>query len=182
MIVKIKETPRLWRFALFVVIAVMLLAYVFRPQPDPGEETLVPPGEIAVPGGTLPAGQVTGVEPPPRVDALADARIARDRSRSQELEGLAALASNQKLADETRAAAGERLVGLTQRQARELEAEGLLRARGYPDAVVFLHLDAGEVILKTDVELTAAQAYAVAEVVARTSGLSVQQVSVLPRP
>lgn len=179
---KIKETPRLWRFALFIVIAVMLLVYVFRPQPEEATDTLVPPGEMAVPGGTLPASVLTGEEPPERVDSLVDARLARDRSRAQELEGLAALAANQKLADETRAAAGERLVGLTQRQARELEAEGLLRARGYEDAVVFLHLDAGEVILKSDVELTAAQAYAVAEVVARASGLSVQQVTVLPRP
>lgn len=180
--VKIRETPRLWRFALFVIIAVVLLAYVFRQPPEPAAETSAAAGELDVPGGTLPVTLVTGDDAGPRPDSLADARMARDRSRSQEIEGLAALAANQKLAEETRASAGEQLVGLTQRQARELEAEGLLRARGYPDAVVFLHPDAAEVILKTDVELTAAQAYAVAEVIARTAGLSVQQVTVLPRP
>lgn len=179
---KIKETPRLWRFALFIVIAAVLLVYVFRPQPPESSDTLVPPGEIAVPGGTLPVDAVVGNEPAARLDSLADARLARDRSRSQELEGLAALAANKTLADATRAAAGERLVGLTERQARELEAEGLLRARGYEDAVVFLQPEAAEVIVKSDVELTAAQAYAIAEVVARAAGLSVQQVTVLPRP
>lgn len=179
---KIKETPRLWRFALFIVIAVMLLVYVFRPQPDPASETIGSTDELPVPGGTLPASVVTGDDTAARPDSLADARLARDRSRSQEMEGLAALAANQQLAEETRANAGAELVGLTQRQARETEAEGLLRARGYPDAVVFLHTDAAEVILKTDVELTAAQAYAVAEVVARAANVSVQQVTVLPRP
>lgn len=179
---KIREMPNVWRFALFVVIAVMLLVYVFRPRPEPVSAPPVSEGEVTVPGGTLPAALLTDEPPAARTDSLADARLARDRARSQEMESLAALAANRELTEDTRAAAGAELVGLTQRQARELEAEGMLQARGYPDAVVFLHPGAAEVIIKSDVELTAAQAYAVAEVVARASGLSVQQVTVLPRP
>lgn len=184
MIVKVKETPRLWRFALFLAIALLLLVYVFRSRPEVTDGAAMPPDTVLVPGGSLPAAVIAGTEiPATRMsDSLADARVSRDRARSQEMEGLAALAANQKLAEETRAEAGQRLVGLTERTAREVEVEGLLRARGYADAVVFVHMDTAEVIVKSDIELTAVQAYAIADVVARATGLSVQQVTVLPRP
>lgn len=180
---KVVEKPNLWRFALFVLIAISLVAYVMRQRPTIDTASMQDPTEITVPGGSIPTATGRG-EPAVtiRPDALSDARLTRDRARSQEMEGLATLAENHKLADEARAEAGQQLVDLTQRTAREMEAEALLLARGYAEAVVFVHSHTAEVIVRTDTELTTAQAHAMADVVANATGVPIQHVKVVPRP
>ncbi len=137
--------------------------------PSPGTATL--PGQGQLPAAA--AGNTSGL--------FALTRLSRDRARSQEMELLQRLLDDQATDTQTRTRASERLFALTTRISQEASIEGLLVAKGFPEAVVMLE-ETGAIVLVEAATLDKVQVAQVADVVYRVAGIAPDKVTVIGRP
>ncbi|HCC33501.1 MAG TPA: hypothetical protein DEQ28_06350, partial [Clostridiales bacterium] len=77
--------------------------------------------------------------------------------------------------------AAARWLTLTERMGQEVDAENLIRARGFADALVVLKDDAATVIVRAN-ELAPLEVARIADVVIRTAGVRPENISVQARP
>lgn len=112
-------------------------------------------------------------------DFFIEARLERDRVRSEEIQTLKELASDDKVSGDIRIKAQRDLLALSNRRAREAEAEALLRAKGYERAVVFLNERGAVVIVWLD-RVTMEDASRLADMVAAATGVSIADVRIVP--
>ena len=77
--------------------------------------------------------------------------------------------------EENRKEAQARLILLSEEQAKEVEIEALIKAKGFADALVYLHSDSVHVLVKAP-DLTADEAARIGDVVARSSGLPLENI------
>ncbi len=171
------DRRRAGRLLIFILVVAALLAYVVAKRPE-FRATVDPVRGPGATGGTTPMEPRLGLER----EFFADYRADRERSRAQQLELLEQLATDQRADSESRREAGRMIVGIGQRIGQEGELEGLLKARGYQDAVAFLHTQSAEVVLRTQRELDRAELAAIAELVTRTAGIKAQNLAIIPRP
>lgn len=187
------------RFGLFVIIALSLIWYVSAKRADfyrqtagaagdgPVVPALAPATPTAVPGRSAPDVGTPAVDSRdiPSVllqkDFFAEYRLDRDRARAREIETLRDLTANSALGEAGRKDAGSRLMRLTERGSQEVQAEALLKAKGFDDAVVILRDGSAEVIIRTSEELTRPQLAIIADVVTRNTGLKASKVSISAR-
>lgn len=114
-----------------------------------------------------------------RRDFYVEARLERDRSRSEEKQLLQDILADQKSTPEARGEAQRRLMELTRRAALESEAESLIRAKGFPDSVVFLN-ERGAVVVVRARALSPGQAARIADATAAATGLPFAQIRIIP--
>ena len=112
-------------------------------------------------------------------DYYVEARLERDRARSEERQLLQQIAADEKSTPEARADAQWRLMELMRRAAREREAESLIRAKGFPDSVVFLN-ERGAVVVARARSLNPADAAKIADATSAATGVSFSQVRIIP--
>lgn len=184
------------RFVAFLVIMALVFGYIawkwqeFNRQTvaDDGGVPLVVVGEGSGSGSSASgdeavpaAGGTVTAEAPEAPSSLAEARLERDRARSQRMEILKGIIDNPNVGAETRSKAEQELLTLSQRSTQEVEIENLLRARGFADAVVYLYEGAAVVVVRAE-SLTPAQTAQVADTVARVAGIAFDAVTVLAKP
>lgn len=114
-------------------------------------------------------------------DYFIESRLERERARSQQLEWLKSIAGDDRVSADARQRAGNEAVTLVNLTAKEAELEGLIRGKGFEDAVVYLFDSAAIVVIKTE-ELTAADVLCLADLVVRVASLAPDRVSVVSRP
>lgn len=184
------------RLLIFLAIAAALTWYVLSKRDefyDAARGTPADPPAGATSAQALPAGAIPGAVPTsagtlirepafPSSDPLADGRLSRARARSQELETLRGLAENPSVGEPARAEAARKLVELLELARRETDVEALLRAKNFADALVFLHRDHADVIVRTQADFGRDQAAAVIDLVVRATGLRADRVAVVARP
>ncbi|HHY91730.1 MAG TPA: SpoIIIAH-like family protein [Firmicutes bacterium] len=148
------------------------------PEAPPHESAqLEPPAEGASPEVKGP--NVTA--PGKRTDYYTEQRLERDRIRSQEMDTLREIIHNPNSDEANRREAHARLLFLSQQGAKEAEIEGLIKAKDFPDALVYLHPDAVHVLVKVE-EITADQAAKIGDIVATASGLPREKIIIDTRP
>ncbi|NLS45184.1 MAG: SpoIIIAH-like family protein [Firmicutes bacterium] len=179
-------------FALMVVIAVILGIFIgVRNVGMQQNEGLYSVGEILDTGmesDKLSTGQSPEVsfEDPMGetseewTDSLDALRMERSRTRSRNIEALEAMAGNLDLSEEARAAAGIQLLDISKRTEAELEAEALIRARGYKDALVFTKGDSCDVVISGEV-LGKADAEQIGDIIARYLGVELANITIIER-
>lgn len=153
--------------------------------PGKGQEGTAPTAGIPAAGEkpALPlethrqAGEAQGEE----AAFFVDYRLDRERARSQEVEMLREIVSNPQSAAETRKAAQEKLLALSQNMAREMEVENLIRAKGFKDAAVYLDSGGATVVVQAP-RITPEEARRIAELISRSTGVAEQNVVIIPRP
>lgn len=110
---------------------------------------------------------------------FAGARLERERARSREAETLRRAAEAAQEDEEFRRAARQRLLLLGERTRKEKEAEILLRARGYAEALVLFH-DRGAVVIVGRARMNPRDTARIAETVAEVGGIPGDKVRVIP--
>ena len=103
------------------------------------------------------------------VSSFADFRTERERVRTQELTSIDSIINNENTDTQTLAEAQKMKLELTDTMGKELLIEGLLKAKGFEDAVITISDTAVNVIVKQK-DLTKQQVAQVLEIVLREAG------------
>ena len=104
-------------------------------------------------------------------------RIARDQNRSREVEIIERMLQDDRLSGEERRELLQRLFELVRQRELEENAEGLLVARGYSDAIVVLGQSGAEVVVADPLERE--EAARVGDVVARVAGVPLDAITIV---
>lgn len=152
------------------------------PAPAAPGTALPVPGAVSlpVPGTPLPApGAVAagGVRQP---DFFAEYRLERDRARGQEREMLWQVMTGPAGTDEARRQANMRWLALSATMGLEAQLEGLIRGRGFEDAVVFLGEGTAQVVVKAP-SLTSQEAARIGELVRQVANVKPTGISIVQR-
>lgn len=102
-------------------------------------------------------------------------RMERDRSRAMQIEQLKEFLQFESLSTMDTQARNE-LMRLLQRTEQEIQAEGLLRARGLMEALVVV-ADSGAIVVVTD-SLTQSEAGSIGNVVANVTGIPLDRITI----
>jgi stage III sporulation protein AH len=162
--------------------------YVFSWDPVPSslrEAQGGDPGATAGVGGTPPTGTTGGgasitTAGEGQANFFAEFRLDRERARGQQLENLREMINNTKVDEATRRSAAAEWLALTRQIGKELEIEGLIKAKGWADCVVFLQTGACTVVVRAD-KLTQAEVARIGDIVVRGTGLAAQAISISAR-
>ena len=103
------------------------------------------------------------------VSSFADFRTERERVRTQELTSIDSIINNENTDTQTLAEAQKMKLELTDTMEKELLIEGLLKAKGFEDAVITISDTAVNVIVKQK-DLTKQKVAQVLEIVLREAG------------
>jgi stage III sporulation protein AH len=172
------------RLTIFVIIVALVILYLrdhhgeFLRRYLGGEGDWGRTEQVTVP--TLPVVEVPPV-PDPVPDFFVEFRLERERVRSQQVEYLRELMENAKIDEATRREAAGHWLTLTERMGQEIDAENLVRARGFADGLVVLKDDAATVIVRAN-ELAPLEVARIADIVIRVAGVRPENISVQARP
>lgn len=117
-----------------------------------------------------------------REDFFLEFRLERDRSRSQQLDLLQSLLSHPDTEPEVMTESQRRIILITERMEKEMEVESLIRARGYEDALAFIHGESIDIIVLHPHSLSEDQVEEVADTASRVTGFPYQEITILERP
>ncbi|MHB1125358.1 MAG: SpoIIIAH-like family protein [Bacillota bacterium] len=107
-------------------------------------------------------------------------RLDRDRVRSQEIDMLKETVNNPNSSPESRQEAQKRLLQMTNIMEQELQLESLIKAKGFRNAAIFVQQGGATVIIQAT-NLNQEDASKVADLVARTTGHSLEDIVVIPK-
>ncbi|OAT86575.1 hypothetical protein A6M21_03765 [Desulfotomaculum copahuensis] len=107
-------------------------------------------------------------------------RLDRERTRGEQLALLKEIVDNSATGGETRQRAQDRLLNISQNMAREMEVENLIRAKGFADAAVCLENGGATVIVEAK-QILPTDAARIADLVSRNTGVSAQNIVIIPR-
>ncbi|MTV49338.1 hypothetical protein GJ688_10145 [Heliobacillus mobilis] len=111
---------------------------------------------------------------------FADYRMERERTRGQQIELLREIVNNAQSSGETRKEAQKKLIDMTTLMNKEMEAEKLIVAKGYKDAVVIVQPDSVSVVVAAK-ELTTEDRTGLTEAVAKTIGIKSNNIVVMTK-
>ncbi len=131
-------------------------------------------------GGEATGAAGGGATAVPGADFFVDFRLERERTRGQQLEYLREMINNTKVDEGSRKSAAAQWLDLTKQIGKELELEGLIKAKGWPDCVVFIQAQSCTVVVKAE-KLTQSDAARVGDIVVRGTGLAPQAISISAR-
>lgn len=181
----IRRRGEVIRFVLFLVV-IGVMAYYVASRWETWHLARVPHLPAAeseaesVPGLPVPESPVGSVEADKGEDFFAAFRVTRAQTRSALRETLREIMENPTAAEETRASAEAEYVQLGRYDALEEQAEALVKARGFADAVVHIAGDTAQVVVKAG-SLTPQQASQVVDTVSRVTGVKAAGVQVMAR-
>ncbi|NLG86164.1 MAG: SpoIIIAH-like family protein [Firmicutes bacterium] len=116
-----------------------------------------------------------------RQDFYVEQRLERERVRSQKIDTLREIIHNPATDEENRKEAHAQLLQITEELATEVEIEALIKAKDFPDALVYLHPDSVHVLVKVP-ELSAEQAAQIGDIVNKSLGLPLDKIIIDTRP
>jgi stage III sporulation protein AH len=109
------------------------------------------------------------------VSTLSAAKLLKEQTRAQNKEALTAIMNNAELDTAQKQDAVDSMVELTDISEREMEAEILLQAKGFSDAVVSINGDSADVVVCAD-SLTDAQLAQIMDIVTRKAQVEAENV------
>ncbi|HZJ83922.1 MAG TPA: SpoIIIAH-like family protein, partial [Syntrophomonadaceae bacterium] len=81
-------------------------------------------------------------------DFFAEYRMERERLRGKQIELLKSIISHDSSEEKARTAASLRLVEITREMEKEMQAENIIKSRGYEDCVIILQPEATTIIIQ----------------------------------
>ena len=115
----------------------------------------------------------------PQADPLEEFRLEREQMRDMQTAQLNDIIYGENTDDETRALAQRTLLSLLAWSEQETTIEGVLRARGFAQAVATVHEDSANVLVETSA-LSQEDANAILELVTRETGLLGGNIKIIP--
>lgn len=113
-------------------------------------------------------------------DFFIEYRLERDKLRSERSDLLRESIKNAKTDDSRNQAQDTILKMITEKQ-KETEMEGLIKSRGFADALVFIRENSVSAIIKTT-SLSKEEVIQVADVISRVSGVKAEDISISAKP
>lgn len=113
-------------------------------------------------------------------DFFVETRLEREQARGQQIEYLREVISNAASNDQTRQRAQENLLSISNRITKEIEVENLIRAKGFKDAAVYLE-DEGVTVVVHAGQLSPEEATRISDLVSRGTGVSEQNIVIIPK-
>ena len=123
--------------------------------------------------------EITGEEAS-ESDFFLEARLRRERVRSQMVEMLREIVNNPNSTSDARQQAQERLIEISEQLAHESEAEQMLEAKGFGKVIVYLMTDNALVMIAEE-EIDKKEAAQIASVMVRVADLGWEDVSIVTR-
>lgn len=165
------------RLLVFMLVVGALLFYISSRRPQElVQET--DSGGIRI----LPVGPSLQNPAPAQLEEFfIDFRLERDGTRQQQLDLLRELINNPNSDEASRKEANRRFLRIVDTIGKEVELEGLIRAKGFDDALVFLQEESATVVVKAAV-LAAPEVARIADIVMRGTGLKLEAISILSLP
>lgn len=109
-------------------------------------------------------------------------RMERERARSEQINIFREIINNPNTDEATKAEAQKRMLGLTEKMEKEMEIEGLIRARGYQDALAYIHEQAVDIIVQTkSADLDEKDVAIISDVIVKTTGVQFKDVSIIEK-
>ena len=109
-----------------------------------------------------------------------DYRLERERTRGQQVELLREIVSNSGVTAESRQKAQEQLLNITRQIGKEAELENLIRAKGFPDAIVCLG-EKGMTVVVQKASLSWEETVNLTDIITRSTGFSEQNIILIPK-
>ncbi len=109
------------------------------------------------------------------VSALSSAKLQKEQTRAQNKEVLLEIINNANISESQKQEAVSSMISMTDIAEKETEAEILLEAKGFSDAIVSIDGDSVDVVVNTE-ELTEAQRAQIEDIVIRKTGVSADSI------
>ncbi|HIU34798.1 MAG TPA: SpoIIIAH-like family protein [Candidatus Pullichristensenella excrementigallinarum] len=116
---------------------------------------------------------------PEEEDPLKQFRLEREQLRAMQLAQLNDIIYGEKTDEETRAMAQRQLLELTDWMEKEVTIEGVLRSRGFEDALATVHTDSVNVLVRCE-SITQQQTAVILDLVLAETGVSGGNVKLIP--
>lgn len=113
-------------------------------------------------------------------DFFTEYRLERDKIRSERSDLLRESIKNAKN-DESRIYAQDIVLKMINEKQKETEMEGLIRARGFADSLVFIRDNSVSAVIKAT-SLSREEVERVADVISRVSGVKAEDISISAKP
>ncbi|MGQ9556491.1 MAG: SpoIIIAH-like family protein [Desulfurispora sp.] len=156
-------------------------------SPVPKEAGGVGPGELqagSAGSGLDTAGSQEAIGqavPAEKSNYFIDYRLERERTRGQEIELLKEIINNPASDEQVKQEANQRLLTLVKSSSSESQAESLLKAKGFPEAVVCLGQENATAVVQAS-QLLPDEVLRITDLVSRSSGIPAERVVIIPRP
>ena len=109
------------------------------------------------------------------ISALSSAKLQKEQTRAQNKEMLLEIINNANISESQKQEAVSSMISMTDIAEKETEAEILLEAKGFSDAIVSIDGDSVDVVVNTE-ELTEAQRAQIEDIVIRKTGVSADSI------
>ncbi len=142
---------------------------------------LVAVGALWLAGERRASVPAAAVEPAPteEADAIASFRTEREQLRAMQKAQLNEILHDDATEKEIAAMAQRQLMDLCAREEHELTLEGILKLRGFEDAVVTVQGDSANVLLRTEM-VTQQECSVILDLVCRETGVQSGNVKIIP--
>lgn len=107
-------------------------------------------------------------------------RLERDRSRSEQINIFRDMINNPNTDEASKKEAQRKMLNLTDKMEKEMEIESLIRARGYKDALAYIHEQAVDVIIHTN-GLERDDVAKVGDIIIKVTGFSTEDVTIIEK-
>lgn len=113
-------------------------------------------------------------------DFFMEYRLERDKARSEQINIYREMINNPNTDEATKKEAQHKMLSLTEKIEKEMEIESLIRARGYKDALAYLHDTAVDVIIQTN-GLDRNDVAKVGDIIVKATGFSFDDVTIIEK-
>ena len=113
-------------------------------------------------------------------DFFIEYRLDRDRTRSRQIELLQSIIYNTNSSANERQEAQKKILAITTTLEQELKLESIIKAKGFQDAILFIQPSSVIVIVQSK-EFGPSQATKLGDLVAKTTGHTLEQITIIPK-
>lgn len=113
-------------------------------------------------------------------DFFVEYRLERDKARSEQINLYREMINNPNTDEATKKEAQKRMLNLTEKIEKEMEIESLIRARGYNDALAYIHDESVDVIIQTN-GLEKDDVAKIGDIIVKTTGFKFEDVTIIEK-
>ncbi|MFW5998228.1 MAG: SpoIIIAH-like family protein [bacterium] len=123
---------------------------------------------------------ITRPEESENEDFFTEYRLERDKVRSEEINRYREMINSPNYGEAVKKKAQEKMIDLTEKMEKEMKIESLIRARGYEDALAYIHDNSVDVIVQGN-NLNKKDINKIGDIIVKTTSLSFEDVTIIEK-
>ena len=108
-------------------------------------------------------------------------RIERDKARSEQISIYREMINNPNTGQAAKEEAQNKMLAMTDKMEKEMEIESLIRARGFKDALAYIHENNVDVIIQTGNHLNKDEVARIGDIIVKTTGFDFDDVTIIEK-